>query len=726
MRLRWMDAFRVGVFTLTLTGVFMTVSFARAAEFYVSPDGNDAWSGKFADPQTDSDGTITDGPFRTIPHAQSAIRARRDEVANRLGWPGPLVVELRGGMYELDGPLLFTTEDSGYAYASGMSSHGFEPAGQIIWRAYEEERPVLSAGRVLTGWQVGADGRWTLEIPEVRDGSWDFAQLFVNGERRFRPRFPKTGYYHIAEEAAPSEAASGKGCDRFIWNGDDINPEWANRSDVEICAFHEWAISRMRIAEADPASQTVTFTGHTASPTDWWAKFRTGYRYFADNVKESLSEPGEWYLDRPTGVLTYIPRDGEMPENTTAVAPRFEQVLLMRGTCDVWFEGIAFAHTNWTLPAEGQSFPQAEFGLPSAVAVIGAQRCRWNDCAILHTGAYAIAFGTGSQLNMVENTDMLDLAAGGVMIGRALAGGWAESLTGAGDPGSLVSHITVRNCTIGGAGRLHPAAVGVWIGHSPDNTIMNNDIHDLYYTSVSAGWVWGYGESLAKRNEIGFNRMWNLGQRVLSDMGGVYTLGLSEGTRVHNNVMHDIDAFDYGGWGLYTDEGSTGIVMYNNLVYRTKTGGFHQHYGKENRIVNNIFVDAQTQQLQRTRTEEHLSFWFERNIVAWSNDSPLFGSNWNDNHFVTDYNVYWHDGGDVKFFGDKTLEEWRKERGQDEHSVIAAPLFVNPANDDYRLSDNSPALELGFKPFDPSAAGRKTTSRWTGTIPPPPSGFVAE
>lgn len=164
--------------------------------------------------------------------------------------------------------------------------------------------------------------------------------------------------------------------------------------------------------------------------------------------------------------------------------------------------------------------------------------------------------------------------------------------------------------------------------------------------------------------------------------------------------------------------------MTHNLVYRTKTGGFHQHYGRENRIAHNIFVEAQVQQLQRTRTEEHLSFTFEQNIVYWTGTSPLLGSNWRDDHFVLDRNVYWNpERPEIRFPGDLTLAQWRAQRGQDQGSVIADPLLTDPGADDFSLADGSPALELGFERWDHGQAGRRGGSRRAGRLPPVPAGF---
>ena len=140
---------------------------------------------------------------------------------------------------------------------------------------------------------------------------------------------------------------------------------------------------------------------------------------------------------------------------------------------------------------------------------------------------------------------------------------------------------------------------------------------------------------------------------------------------------------------------------------------------------NNILAFAGEQQLQRTRTEEHISFFFERNIVYWDNGSPLLGSNWKDNNFRMDHNLYFHAGtpGRSRFPENLTFEQWQKDRGQDQHSVIADPLFENPKQDDFRLKPNSPAMQIGFQPFDYTQAGRQTPPVLTHDLPPVPPGF---
>ena len=164
--------------------------------------------------------------------------------------------------------------------------------------------------------------------------------------------------------------------------------------------------------------------------------------------------------------------------------------------------------------------------------------------------------------------------------------------------------------------------------------------------------------------------------------------------------------------------------MSNNLVYRCKTGGFHQHYGRENHIENNILAFGTLHQIQRTRTEKHVSFFFERNIVYWDNDSPLLGSNWRDDNFRMDHNLYFQAAGKpVTFPGGLTLNQWQEKRGQDKHSIVADPLLVDPGKDDFRLKPDSPALKLGFKPFDVSQAGRETPPQLTKDLPAVPRAF---
>lgn len=694
--------------SLFALGLLASQSFAAVlapTQFFVAPDGHDTWSGTLTQPNA----AQSDGPFASLSRAIAAVRAARQAAGGQLA--GRPMIEVRAGTYHLEKTIELLPEDSG-----------------LILRAYRNERPILSGGVAITKWEVAANGVWKAQLPDVKAGGWHFTQLFVNDQRRFRPRLPATGYFKIAGELEPSSEAGGRGFDRFIFGGDDVRADWSNLHDVEVLAFHSWSMSRLPIKAVDAGKKIVSFHG-TSPGKDWWGKFPKGNRYLVENVKEALRQPGQWYLDRAAGELLYLPHAGETPKTAQVVAPRLEQLLVFAGDAaggkyvqHILLQGLTFAHAAWPIPRTGQSIPQAEINLGAALSATAARDLVIEGCAVRHVGAYAMAFGTGCRDNRVERCEMVDLGAGGVKIGATTLADWGGLQAMAQSEEPLISHHTVRDCTIAHGGRLHPAAIGVWIGHSPYNVIEHNEIFDLYYSATSIGWIWGYARSHAHHNRVAFNHMHTLGQGVLSDMGAVYTLGISPGTTVSDNHVHDVHAFDYGGWGLYTDEGSTGVTMENNLVYRTKTGGFHQHYGRENRIVNNIFAFSRTDQLQRSRVENHVSFTFERNLVLYDR-GELLGKSWADEKVWLDHNLYWNTAGPVRFPGGKTLDQWRDSTGHDRQSLVADPKFANAAKDDFRLAPDSPALQLGFRPFDAARAGRRTPVRLTAELPVVPQAF---
>jgi hypothetical protein len=89
-----------------------------------------------------------------------------------------------------------------------------------------------------------------------------------------------------------------------------------------------------------------------------------------------------------------------------------------------------------------------------------------------------------------------------------------------------------------------------------------------------------------------------------------------------------------------------------------------------------------------------------------------------------DYNTYWNAAGKpVTFPGGLSLDAWRKAHGQDLHSQVADPRFEDPEHDDFRLKADSPAIKLGFVPFDLTTFGRTTKPLRTADLPAVPRAF---
>jgi hypothetical protein len=302
--------------------------------------------------------------------------------------------------------------------------------------------------------------------------------------------------------------------------------------------------------------------------------------------------------------------------------------------------------------------------------------------------------------NRVVRCHLFDLGAGGVKLGE---------MTQRADAAGQTHHNAVTDNHVHAGGRTFHQGIGVWVGQSYGNEIAHNHIHDLYYTGISCGWTWGYGKTQTRDNVIAANRVHDLGQGWLSDLGGIYTLGVQPGTVIRGNVFHDIAGYRYGGWGIYLDEGSSHIVVEDNLVYRTTHGGFHQHFGKENVVRNNVFALGRDAQIQRTRPEAHRSFTFERNIVYWK-EGKLLAGNWKTLNVAFDRNTYWRVGGGEVRFASLSWAEWRAA-GLDRDSVIADPLLADPAKNDFRPGEGSPARKLGFVPPDLSRVGPRPAPR---------------
>ncbi len=667
--------------------------YACGQVIYVGPAGNDM-----------NPGTRL-RPLATLEGARN--RARELKAVNIKN--NPIEIIILEGEYFLSEPLTLTHEDSG------------TPSTPVVYKSEPGKKPVFYGGLKLAGFERVNEKLWRMYLPEVARYGWNFEQLYVNGKRAVRARTPNEGFLFISDVA---ETVVEKGTGRApelavqkifldsagagIFNG-------MSRQEMEravITFYHKWDNTRKPVYNYSPAEAAIYTLGTGMKP---WNPLDKQTRYFVENYKGALDAPGEWFLE-PTGNLYYVPRAGEDLWNSTFIVPVTDEFLVFKGNEatgkpveNIQFEGVAFKVSGYRMPEKGNEAAQAAAPVDAVVNLDFARNITFRDCEIAHTGKYAFWFRRAcSNCNVVQSY-MHDLGAGGVKIGETVIRSEKSEIT---------NNIIVDNNIIRDAGHLFPCAVGIIIFNASDNKLTHNEIANLRYSGISVGWVWGYAESPSKRNIVEFNHIHHLGWGELCDMGGVYTLGASEGTRVANNLIHHIYSFDYGGWGLYTDEGSYGIIMENNLVYACKSSGFHQHYGKENIIRNNIFAFNIRAQLQATRVEEHRSFSFTNNIIYYDKGT-LLSSNWHKINLVSDMNCFWDTRTEDIRFGDLSFSEWRRT-GKDRNSIIADPLFRDPTQYDFRFRNNSVIRKIKFEPFDYSQAGVFGSDEWKIMAEPDP------
>jgi len=685
----------------SLLALAVSVGPASAFTVYVAPDGNDARTGMF---RTFDKGK-GDGPLASLDGARAQVRKLRANGVLKAA--DAVTVEFADGEYAVTQPVVFEPEDGG------------SPAQPITYAAAEGAKPVFFGGRRLPPFEAGSDGVWRTRV----EPAFRFEQLYVNGRRATRARSPNQFYYSMREPAPYGlDPLTGQNADMryraFIADLSDIAPlagkSRAALSNVVVRVFHAWEVSQARVQAVEPGSGRLVVTPSSRWTFFYWSRYLP--RYQLENFKEALDEPGEWFLDE-AGVLSYLPLPGEKPGKTEAVAPVTPAFLYVTGDAlagkwvsNLTFRGLAFMYAAYHLPAAGQGDGQAAVTQPAVVELDGARQVAFRDCVFAHTGTHGLWLRRGCRESAVERCHVYDTGGGAVRVGDYT---WSKQEL----PDRLTGKIVVDNNILQEGGRVFPGATGVWIGHASDVQVTHNDIADFFYTGISMGWTWGYQETATHRNTLAFNHIHHIGWGVLSDMGGIYTLGRSDGTAVTNNHIHDVYSYDYtgrGGWGLYTDEGSAEIVFENNLIHHVKTGCIHQHYGRENIFRNNILAFSKENQIQRSRIEDHTTVILTNNIIYWDNQTAAFygGGGRPATDVVVNANTYWNPNGiATNAFNAGSWEAWRAA-GHDTQSQIADPLFKNAEKGDFRLDPRSPALKTGFRPFDAAQAGVYGKRSW--------------
>jgi len=652
-----------------------------------------------------------------------AIRTIRAAKASgeRSAW----TVHVAPGLYPLTEPLVLTPADSG------------TPEAPVRWIADKGEA-VFSGGRTIGGWMDDGAGVWSAPVPRDVDGKpiW-FQSLFVNGRRAVRARHPETGFFAIDAwtQAVSTNAAGEIVYEQHCVVSNAVADALTGLSPRELSAVEwqarvKWSYGSNAVVGWDPATRTVQVNCYGESVKKWKAWIDTEEMqptlYCLENVRAGFDAPGEWFYDVTAGRLRYRPLPGETIAGSTFLAPLTGLANLLRlegdpekgrSVTDVSFKGISFSHTRTEGDVRPDGFIQ-QYQYQAAVnaggAIVGRGVCRvvFENCRVSQIDNYGLRFGAGCVSNRIVGCTFDDLGAGGIWIGDGTANCYRTGLEKApegmrvpyGDPSTRALHpsafVTIEDCTVSRAGRVNPEACGIVLANVSDSLVTHCDIHDLYYTGVSVGWSWGYKGSFAQRNTIAFNHIYDIGKCEMADMGGVYTLGTSFGTCISNNVIHSIDSVSYGGWGLYNDEGSEGIVMENNLVYGTKDASYHLHFGRNNVVRNNILVNARKCQLAVSKPEDHLSVMFERNIIAWDYDGaayrePMWMRGIVDGTAKTAWtnNLFWCSAGPTVI-------------NAPHPAIVADPRFADPAHHDYRLKGDSPALRYGFRPWDLSQSGR--------------------
>jgi len=691
-----------------LVFLYGTGAASGALSLYVSPDGNDSWSGRFSVPNQDR----TDGPFVTLEAARRAVR----ELKKTGPLPaGGVTVWIQPGQYFLRQGFELTPEDSGTAespivYCAPAPVFRQEDAGVRVsggqqlreWRKVtnpaildrldpvartEVYQADLKAHNISDFGQMRSRGFARRETPAA-------LELFFQDKPMTIARWPNSGFARIVgfpESTSDDHGGTlGKLTGGFNYEGD--RPlRWRDTNDIWVHGYwaYDWANSYEHIESIDAGRRLIK-----TSPPYGNYGFRTGGnggRFYFLNILEELDQPGEWYLDRKTGVLYFWPPFSPATRGQ-GLPPAQVRGLIGRAVVSMVENPLIHINNASYVTIRGLVL---ECSRGDGVRISGGSNNLIADCVIRNLGNNGVVINGGNK-HGVTDCAICETGDGGI----SLTGGNRKELTPCGHY-ARNNHIhNVARWSRCYAPAISMTGVGI--------RAANNLIHDHPHCAIL---FWG-NEHIIEFNEIHHVCL------ETGDVGAIYT-GRDytyRGNIIRHNFIHHTGGVGMGSMGIYMDDCVSGTVIYGNVLWKLHRAVFLGG-GRDFRVENNIFVDCDPAIELDGRGTSSAPVW--HNMVYQTMRQRLEDMNWRHPPYSTRYPAL------------ADLEQYyRKDDGVPPGNIIVArnicvgsqflkttwgatkeavvvrdnltdkdPLFLDPGNGDFRLKANSPAFGIGFEPI---------------------------
>lgn len=557
-------------------------------DFYVSPKGNDNWSGTLAE----SNATNNDGPFASITRAKLAVRELKTKVylpkgkaidARYVGtaypyWKGKdIVVLIRQGFYSLTEPLLFTPEDGGERVETNLPSGAFEwhhlRDNYVTYAAYPGEKPVISGAIPVTGWEK-EDQVWVAPFAQG-----DAAVLIANGKKQTLARTPNSGYFTLRKTPSSSSEIPFK-------SGEIKN--WKDMKDNRIAILLRWRTAYNSIDRIDDKKQIAFLKTPEDGPDNNNGLLVVPPRYYIENVKELLDAPGEWFFDPNKKEISYIPMDGiSDPNRANLSVPQINQLVQVKGdenrpVRNLRFYGLAFEGAKENF----RNFPHYYDVTPGCIAITFeyASDCELVDSELRACGGQGMTIGGGCFNTRIlgNRFDGLEQGALGVSSTGDMKNGKLNQLIRE----TTVSGNIFSECGIGGG-------ITLGVGGTIHTTISHN-----YFTKSGRPYTIDCGagglEGTASGDVVVEYNHFDDVQHDADDAGVIVVTGMTFNSKVRNNLIHGVHrGFFSDNVAFWFDNMSSNWSVTNNIYYDLEQGEMKTcgTYLIDNKYADNFLIE---------------------------------------------------------------------------------------------------------------------------------------